>query len=134
MDKIKVKKLEVKEDERGWFAEVLRFEELYRKKKGFGQIYITVAKPGQIKGKHYHKRKTEYFCVIKGNAILTLVNKKTKSKQKIKMGENNMVMVQIPPMIWHAIENIEKKNDMYLLANIDETYNPDDPDTFHEEL
>ena len=133
MDKIEIKKLEVKKDERGWFTEILRFEELNKKKEGFGQIYVTVAKSGQIKGKHYHKRKTEYFCVIKGNAILTLVDKRTKFKQKIKMGENNMVMVQIPPMIWHSIKNTGRE-DLYLLAYIDESYNPDDPDTFHEEL
>ena len=134
MDKIKVRKLEIKEDERGWFAEILRFEELSKSKNGFGQIYVTVAKTGQIKGKHYHKRKTEYFCVIKGNGLLTLVDKITNKRKEIKMGEDNMIMVTIPPNIWHAIANIDKKNDMYLLAHIDESYNQDDPDTFHEEL
>lgn len=134
ISKVKVKKLNIKEDTRGWFTEILRFEELYNKKKKFGQMYVTIAKPGQTKGRHYHKRKTEYFCVIKGNAMLTLIDKKTLFKQKIRMGEDNMVMVQIPPMVWHAIENTEKKNEIYLLAYIDEPYNPNDPDTIHEEL
>lgn len=133
MKNVKIKKLNVKTDDRGWFSEILRFEELLNKKKGFGQIYVTVAKPGQIKGKHYHRRKTEYFCVIKGNGILTLIDKKTKSKQKIRMGENHLVMVQIPPKVWHAIENTEK-DDLYLLAHIDEPFDPDDPDTYHEEF
>lgn len=133
LDGIKVKKLDVKKDERGFFAEILRIEELRNKKKKFGQIYLTVAKPNQTKGKHTHKRKTEYFSVIKGNGLLTLVDKKGNKRKEIKMGEDNMVMVTIPPNIWHAIKNTGE-DDLYLLAYIDESYNPEDPDTFHEEI
>ena len=133
MDKVKVKKLEVKQDERGFVAEIVRVEDLINQSKEFGQMYISTANPGQTKGKHYHKRKTEWFCVIKGRGLLTLVDKKSKEKQEIMMGEDNMVAVQIPPMVWHAIVNTEKDIELYLLAYIDESFNPDDPDTIYEE-
>lgn len=129
---IKIKKLDKKEDSRGFVAEIIRAEDMDNQNKKFGQIYITTAKIGQTKGKHYHNRKTEWFCVIKGQGLLTLIDKKTKQKQNINMGENNLVAVQIPPGVWHAITNTQK-TDMYLVAYIDESFNPDDPDTIYEE-
>lgn len=129
---VKIKKLAKKEDSRGFVAEIVRAEDMDNPNKKFGQIYITTARTGQTKGKHYHERKTEWFCVIKGQGILTLVDKKTKKKQIIDMGENNMVTVKIPPGIWHAIANTQK-TDMYLIAYIDESFNSVDPDTIYEE-
>lgn len=134
MKDIKIKKLDIKRDERGWFAEIVRNEDLNDTSKPLGQLYVTTANPGQTKGKHYHTRKTEWFCVIKGQGLLTLIDKTTNERQEIEMGENNMIAVQIPPMVWHAIANRDKDNDMYLLAYIDESYNPNDPDTIREEL
>lgn len=134
MKGIKIKNLDIREDGRGWFTEILRWEDLEDKEKKFGQMYVTVARPGQTKGKHYHTRKTEWFCVIKGLGLLTLIDKNTKEKQEIKIGEDNKVALQIPPMVWHAIANRDKNNDMYLVAYIDEPYNPNDPDTIYEEL
>ncbi len=131
MKTIKVKQLDIKRDERGWFAEIVRTEDLDNKKKSFGQMYVTIANPGQIKGKHYHNRKTEWFCVIKGKGLLQLVDTESGEKQQIEMGENNMVAVQIPPRMWHAIANKGNK-EMFLLAYIDESYNPDDPDTYYD--
>lgn len=128
---IKVKKLELKKDERGWFAEILRADEVENPK--LGQIYITVANPGQTKGKHYHTRKTDWFCVVKGKGLLTLVDIKSGDKQEVEMGEDNMITVQIPPGVWHAITN-RGDNEMFLLGHIDEPYNPNDPDTIAKEI
>ena len=132
MDKVKIIKLDVKADNRGFVAEIVRDEDLENPNKKFGQIYVTTAKPGQTKGKHYHERKTEWFCVVKGKGLLTLIDKASNDRQEIKMGEDNMVAVQIPPNVWHAIKNTGD-NEMYLLAYIDESFNPNDPDTIYEE-
>lgn len=129
--KIKTKKLEVKTDERGWFVEILRGDEI--PKKEFGQIYLTTAKPGVVKGNHYHTRKTDWFCVVKGKGELVLKNNKTGKIKKIIMGEGNLVTVKIPPNITHAIKNIGKKM-LYLLGYIDEPYNPEDPDTVFNQI
>lgn len=128
---VKVKKLEVKSDERGWFAEILRADEVADPK--LGQFYVTTATAGQIKGKHYHTRKTEWFCVVSGNGKLRLVDKQSKEEQEIELGENNMVTVEIPPNVWHSITNCGE-SDMFLVAHISEPYNAEDPDTIKEEL
>lgn len=128
---VKVKNLDVKRDERGWFAEILRADEVEDPK--LGQFYVTTATANQTKGQHYHTRKTEWFCVVSGNGKLRLVDKQSGEEQEIEMGEKNMVMVEIPPNVWHAITNTEEI-DMFLVAHVSEPYNPEDPDTTKEEL
>lgn len=127
---VKIKKLDVRSDERGWFAEILRADEVENPK--LGQFYVTTATVGQTKGKHYHERKVEWFCVIKGKALLTLIENKSGEKQEIEMGDGNIVTVEIPPGVWHAIKN-QGADDMFLVAHISEVYNPEDPDTFKKE-
>lgn len=125
---IEIRSLDVKRDDRGWLAEVLR--------AGNGpsgaslrQLYITVGNPGKTKGKHYHTRKTEWFCVASGEAKLSLKDTRTGEEQSIWMGEQNMVTVQIPPHVAHAITNTGE-TPMYLIVVVNEEFNPQDPDTF----
>ena len=127
--KIEIKKLDIKSDERGWLTEILSTSDSGN--KPFGLIHVTTAKPGFVKGKHHHKRKTEWFCVIKGEAKLMLKDLKTKESRVIHLGEGNMLVVKIPPNIFHSIENIGN-DEMYLLAYVDEAFDPKDPDTYYE--
>lgn len=127
--KTNIKYLDVKIDERGWFAEVLRQENLTNKE--FGQMSITVAYPGQTKGKHYHTRKTEWYCVIKGESELILTDNKTKKTKKINISGKKIGIVEIPPNVFHAIKNIGKE-EMILLVYCDESFNKKDQDTFYE--
>ena len=131
MTQVDIRKLVVHTDERGWLVEILR--EKHTDGKISGQFYVTAAKPGISKGNHYHTRKTEWFCVISGKAKLVLKDLKTNKVDEIAMGDENMVVVKIPPNIAHSIKNIGK-NDMMLLAFIDEEFDPDDPDTIPHEL
>lgn len=130
-EKYEVRKLEVHSDQRGWVVEILRREHL--KGKEFGQIYVTTANPGMIKANHYHKRKTEWFCVIKGEAKLAIRGVDDKKINEIIMKDDNLVVVKIPPNTIHAIKNIG--NDMmYLISYVDEPYDSKDPDTFAERI
>lgn len=128
---INIKNLNIKEDERGWLSEILKKDHL--KNKEFGQIFITVAKPGKVKGNHYHKRKEEWFCVIKGEGKLLMEDINTKEKKEIEMGKKNLVAVQFLPNIAHSIKNIGEE-DMYLLVYVSEVFNEDDTDTFSYNL
>lgn len=123
-----INKLDVKNDDRGWLAEILRKENL-PEKNGFGQILVTVAKPGVTKGNHYHKRKEEWYCVIRGTGKVLLKENSSGQYQEVVMGDENMVAVKIPKNVTHAIQNIGNEM-LYLLIYIDEPFNPQDPDTF----
>lgn len=123
-----IKKLEKKVDERGWLAELLRPEDTGQKE--FGQLYVTIAKPGITKGNHWHKRKKEWFIVIRGQAELLLRDLSTGQEEKIQMNGDDLSVVEIEPGILHAITNTGK-NEMHLLAYISESFKPNDPDTYY---
>ncbi len=126
---VKVIRLDVKRDERGWVAEVIRREELSSKE--FGQILITTAHPGVVKGNHYHTRKREWFCVIVGKGKLVLES--AQGREEIIMGEENPVAVEVPPGVAHALVNVGDEM-MYALVYVDEPYEPEDPDTFAKRI
>ena len=100
---------------------------------GFGQILVTAANPGQIKGNHYHKRKVEWFCVIEGDMEVHLLDVESKEKKVVEMGESNPRLLKINPGVSHAIKNSGDKPAV-LLIYISESYDPEDADTFVEEV
>src|SRR6266404_967181 len=114
--KLKIKKLTVKKDDRGWLAEIIRPE--FVNSKELGQIFLTIAMPGKTKGGHYHLRKTEWFCVIKGRGLLRIWNHKTnRTLEERELKETNLEIVAMPLKYMHAIKNIGDE-DMYLLVYI----------------
>ncbi len=125
---VEVYPLDIKHDERGWLAEILRTEKKQANEE-FAHLYVTVASPGKTKGKHYHHRKVEWFCVVIGEAMLFLKDTRTGEEERLPMGEKNMVTVRIPPHVAHAITNTGTVP-FYLIVVVSEQFNPKDPDTF----
>ncbi len=120
------KKLEIKNDERGNFIEVFKVP-------GFGQVSYSTTKPGIVRGNHYHTRKKEIFCVIEGKAKIKQRNRdNNKIEEKIVSGDAPE-LVEMKLNWTHNIQNIGD-NEMKLLIWINEIYNPNDPDTFFEEV
>ena len=127
--KLNIKKLIVKKDARGWLAEVISQEDVDKKK--FGLVLITTARPGQVKGNHYHKKKKEWYCVIKGRGLLRIWRENTDENKELEIGERNMVLVEIPTGYFHSIKALGNQ-EMYLLAYMSEAFNPSSPDTYYE--
>jgi UDP-2-acetamido-2,6-beta-L-arabino-hexul-4-ose reductase len=127
---IETKKLKVLRDQRGWFVE------LFREEFGIGkmaQINLTVAAPGKAKGNHYHLHKTEWYCVIRGRMKLTLRDIDSGKTTELTLDDEELKLVKIPARVTHGFKNIGE-GDMYLLYCTDAPFNPQDPDTFPEEL
>lgn len=127
--KIDIRKIDVKKDERGWLIEAIKSNDVGG--MPFGLIHVTKAKPGYTRGGHLHKRKKEWFCVIKGEGELFLRDLKSGEEKSFILGENDMSLIGIPPNIFHSIKNIGKE-DMYLIAYVNEDFDPKDPDTYRE--
>lgn len=126
IEHVRVHRLDIKEDHRGWLAEVIRGDQMASEK--FGQFHVSTAYPGVRKGGHYHAYKNEWFCVIKGKGRLELKDIVTGEKLDLLMGEGNLVTVYIPPHVAHEITNVGEEM-MYLLVYIDHPYDPDNADT-----
>ena len=96
-------KRNLSKDSRGWFLKVINGEE---PDNPFAcEVYITSAKPGESKGGHYHLNASEWFTLIKGNALLTVIDIKSKEKSEISLSETNPETVYIPPGIAHNFFN-----------------------------
>lgn len=128
MHGLQIDVLDVKKDDRGWLAEILRSGNLIGGAR-LSQIFVTVGNPGKTKGKHYHTRKTEWFSVVSGDAKLYLRDVRTGEEKVVPMGEKNMVTVAIPPHIAHAITS-DGDQPFYLIVVASEDFDPKDPDTF----
>jgi UDP-2-acetamido-2,6-beta-L-arabino-hexul-4-ose reductase len=119
-------KLEIKKDERGKLIEIFKIP-------GVGQIFYSTTKPGVIRGNHYHTRKIEKFCVIEGKGKIKLRNRKTNEIEEYIVSGNNPEIIEMKLGWTHNIENTGD-NEMKLLIFVNEIFNPDDPDTFKEEV
>ncbi len=84
IDGVIVKKLKLIPDERGYLMEMLRADDPFFQK--FGQVYLTVAYPGVVKGWHYHKVQTDHFVAVSGMVKVVLYDSRKESKH-IRRGE-----------------------------------------------
>lgn len=127
-DKIKIIPRRLLKDDRGWFLKVMTGTE-----EGVpdhtGEIYLTMGKPGQIKGGHYHPEAVEWFTVIEGEALLRLVDMETKERMEIRMSLAQAITVFVPNNIVHDFKNIGE-SDFIVLAYTDKLYDPKDTIAF----
>jgi dTDP-4-dehydrorhamnose 3,5-epimerase len=129
---VETKKLKVIPDERGRLMEILRADDdLFSK---FGQVYMTTAYPGVVKGWHYHKKQTDHFSVVKGMIKLVLYDSRENSPTKGEvneffLGENNPLLVKIPPLVFHGFKCISREEAICINVPT-EVYNYNRPDEF----
>ena len=129
---VKVKNLRVIPDERGWLMEILRCDDPMF--TSFGQVYVTTAYPGVVKGWHYHKKQLDSFVVVKGMLKLVLYDGRPGSKTKGEVneffiGEHNQLLVQTPNNVYHGFKGISDTETIVINAPT-EAYNAKKPDEF----
>ena len=104
-----IKKITKNEDARGWLAEFYRQDETDFRPT---MAYLSITKPGIVRGPHEHKFQTDGFVFVgSGNFELHLWDNRKDSKtkdeyMKLEVGENNPVLVIVPPGIVHGYKNI----------------------------
>jgi len=135
IDGVKLKKLKVIPDERGRLMEMLRSDdELFIK---FGQVYMTSAYPGVVKGWHYHKRQTDNMVVVRGMMKVVLYDSRKESGtykevNEFFMGAHNPMLLQIPAYVFHGFKCITDYE--AICINIPtEPYDYQEPDEFRED-
>jgi dTDP-4-dehydrorhamnose 3,5-epimerase len=124
--------LKVIPDERGRLMEILRRDdEMF---VGFGQVYMTTAYPGVVKGWHYHKKQYDNMTVVKGMMKIVLYDSRNHSSTYAKIneffvGEHNPVLIHIPPYVYHGFKCVSVEEAIVINAPT-EVYNYDEPDEF----
>ena len=112
--------------------EILRADDNFFKK--FGQVYLTVVYPGVVKGWHYHKKQSDYFCVVKGMVKVALYDQRTESKtfkevNEFFMGDKKPMLLVIPPFVLHGMKGIGPESG-YLINCPSEPYDYNNPDEY----
>ena len=132
IDGVIIKKLKVIADERGRLMEILRCDDNCYEK--FGQVYMTTAYPGVVKGWHYHKKQSDNMAVVKGMMKIVLYDSRKESAtfgevSEIIAGIHNPVLVHIPPFVYHGFKCISE-DEAIVVNTPTETYNYQEPDEF----
>ena len=114
-------------DERGSVMHMLRADDEHF--QGFGEIYFSTVNPGAIKGWHIHREMTLNYACVAGMVKLVLYDDRERSQtrgklQELFVGDQNYVMVRVPPMVWNGVKGIGAAPAM--IANC--ASHPHDPD------
>ncbi|MEE9234729.1 MAG: dTDP-4-dehydrorhamnose 3,5-epimerase family protein [Candidatus Acidoferrales bacterium] len=129
---VRVKDLRVIPDERGRLMEILRSDdELFQK---FGQLYMTTAYPGVVKGWHYHQKQVDNFAVVKGMIKLVLYDRREDSPTRGEvneffLGDRNPQLVQIPALVLHGFKGVGTEEAIVINCPT-ELYHHAQPDEF----
>lgn len=120
-------------DVRGSFTEFLRTPER-------GQVSVNVSKPGITKGNHWHMSKWEKFLVVSGTASIKLrkVGEDAEGNpypvdEYVVRGED-MRVVEMIPGYTHSIANLSGIDDLVTVMWANEPFDPENPDTYYEEV
>jgi dTDP-4-dehydrorhamnose 3,5-epimerase len=105
-------------DERGMVRHMMRRTDPHFKE--FGEIYFSVIFPGAIKAWHLHRKMELNYAVVSGNIKLVLWDGRKGSPthrqtQEIFMGEDNYVLVKVPPGVVNGFVAIG--NERAIVAN-----------------
>lgn len=127
IDGVSVKPLRKIPDERGMILHMLRSDDA--EFRMFGEIYFSVVYPNIVKAWHIHTRMTLNYAVVKGMIKLVIYDDRKDSKTKgelmeLFIGEDNYVLVTIPPMVWNGFKGIGTKT--AIVANCSDI--PHDPE------
>ena len=114
--------LDIHNDERGSFVEFLKTTDS-------GQISYFTAKPGIVRGNHYHHTKSEKFLVIKGKAKFEFISLLNNKYKEIFITSEKPTIVETIPGWNHSIKNIGDE-DMIVVLWANEIFDKENPDTY----
>lgn len=113
-------------DNRGSFIELIKNEKA-------GQFSFFTAKPGVVRGGHYHHTKAEQFFVVEGEALFRFRSLSTNEHFSLKVkAKDNKSIYSIPGWV-HDIKNIGS-SDLKVFLWSSEIFNSDVPDTYGASL
>ena len=114
-------------DNRGAFSE-------FFKTNGTGQFSVSTTVPGITRGNHWHNTKVEKFLVVAGEADLSFRKIGTEEVIRYHVTSDVPEVVDIPVGYTHNITNTSKDETLVTLIWANELFDPDNPDTFYEEV
>ena len=94
-----------------------------------GQVSVNVAKPGIVKGNHWHHTTNEKFLVVSGQAVIRFRKIDEEEIFEYYVDGSKLQVVDIPVGYTHNIENIGD-TDLVTVMWVNEPFDPSQPDTY----
>ena len=113
-------------DARGSFTEMLKSQER-------GQVSVNISKPGITKGNHWHGTKNEKFIVVSGKARISFRRIGSAEVISYDVSGDKIEAVDNPPGYTHSITNTGE-TDLVTVMCANEPFDPNNPDTYYEEV
>lgn len=118
--------LKMNVDNRGSFTEFLRTPDR-------GQVSVNISKPGIVKGQHWHHTKNEKFLVVSGQGVIRFRKVGTDDIIEYPVSGKKLQVLDIPTGYAHNIKNVGD-TDMVTVMWANEPFDPENPDTYYEEV
>ena len=113
-------------DERGWFLKTLDGGE-DGLPGAVGEVYLTMAVPGQARGNHYHPQCAEWFTIVQGRALLMVADPRSGERAQWWLDAAASQTVYMPAGLAHVFVNPpEAAADFLLIAYAALRYDPAD--------
>ena len=119
--------LKMNVDGRGSFTELL-------KTKNCGQVSVNISKPGITKGQHWHNTKWEFFIVVSGKGLIEQRKIGTDEVIRFYVSGDRIEAVHMLPGYTHNIINLSETEDLVTVMWANESFDPNCPDTYFEEV
>lgn len=125
--------LSMNEDGRGVFTELLKMENC-------GQVSVNVARPGSVRGQHWHNSKWELFIVVSGHGLIQerKIGKDENGKpypvMEFEVHGEKMEAVCMLPGYAHNIINLSETENLVTVMWANEWFDRNRPDTFFEKV
>jgi len=114
------------QDKRGTFYEIV-------KTLDSGQFSLSTTAVGVTRGNHYHHSKNEKFLVVKGEALIEFRHIISDEVIAYNVSDKQMEVVEMIPGYTHNITNVGKE-EMILFLWANESFDPNNPDTYFLEV
>lgn len=119
--------LSMHSDSRGSFTELL-------KSRTCGQVSVNISKPGVTKGQHWHNTKWEYFIVVAGHGLIQERRIGSDETLEFEVSGDRIEAVRMLPGYTHNIMNLSDTEDLITVMWANEPFDPERPDTYHEDV
>jgi dTDP-4-dehydrorhamnose 3,5-epimerase len=116
--------LALHEDERGWFAELVRASAL---PKPIKQANLSRSRAGVVRGLHYHERgQDDVFVCLSGTVRVVVLDRMSGETFTEDVGDDNRVAIYVPGIHAHGYEALTDCLFMYLVTEEYDAANPDE--------
>lgn len=125
---VKIKKIKVNSDERGFLSELLRADWKDFIEEGIVQVNLSFSYPNTIRAWHRHLRgQVDYLVVLKGAVKVCTYDEDSGELDEITLISYNPQVVRIPGIYWHGFKVISNEP-AWLLYLHNRLYDYEKPD------